>query len=231
MKRTVKIILAVLLTAVMLLSVAPMSVFAKGNEPDVENGTQAEIKQTNSLSKMLAEATDMSQVAMDSPYYISEMTFDGKIANVRYYNEQDCWLAVAVYDETTGQMLDSAVELVEAESVTADITMNIDLPEHFIAKAFLLDENNAALCKELVCRTYTTEYEKIASLTVNDFDEDKVVNLDEDEDNNFVVLSNNVISINGTDKVNVLSSSDVENNTYTLTNIDDTVRKDRKSVV
>lgn len=224
MKRTVKRILAVLLTAVMLLSVAPMSVFAKGNEPDVENGTQAEIKQTNSLSKMLAEATDMSQVAMDSPYYISEMTFDGKIANVRYYNEQDCLLAVAVYDESTGQMLDSAVELVEAESVTADITMNIDLPEHFLAKAFLLDENNAALCKELVCRTYTTEYEKIASLTVNDFDEDKVVNLDEDEDNNFVVLSNNVISINGTSKVNVLSSSDVENNTYTLTNIDDTVR-------
>ncbi|CDA89306.1 putative RCC1 repeat domain protein [Ruminococcus sp. CAG:563] len=224
MKRTVKRIIAVLLTAVMLLSVAPMSVFAKGNEPDVENGTQAEIKQTNSLSKMLAEATDMSQVAMDSPYYISEMTFDGKIANVRYYNEQDCLLAVAVYDESTGQMLDSAVELVEAESVTADITMNFDLPEHFLAKAFLLDENNAALCKELVCRTYTTEYEKIASLTVNDFDEDKVVNLDEDEDNNFVVLSNNVISINGTSKVNVLSSSDVENNTYTLTNIDDTVR-------
>lgn len=224
MKRTVKRILAVLLTAVMLLSVAPMSVFAKGNEPDVENGTQAEIKQTNSLSKMLAEATDMSQVAMDSPYYISEMTFDGKIANVRYYNEQDCLLAVAVYDESTGQMLDSAVELVEAESVTADITMNFDLPEHFLAKAFLLDENNAALCKELVCRTYTTEYEKIASLTVNDFDEDKVVNLDEDEDNNFVVLSDNVISINGTSKVNVLSSSDVENNTYTLTNIDDTVR-------
>lgn len=224
MKRTIKRILAVLLTAVMLLSVAPMSVFAKGNEPDVENGTQAEIKQTNSLSKMLAEATDMSQVAMDSPYYISEMTFDGKIANVRYYNEQDCLLAVAVYDESTGQMLDSAVELVEAESVTADITMNFDLPEHFLAKAFLLDENNAALCKELVCRTYTTEYEKIASLTVNDFDEDKVVNLDEDEDNNFVVLSNNVISINGTSKVNVLSSSDVENNTYTLTNIDDTVR-------
>lgn len=224
MKRTVKRILAVLLTAVMLLSIAPMSVFAKGNEPDVENGTQAEIKQTNSLSKMLAEATDMSQVAMDSPYYISEMTFDGKIANVRYYNEQDCLLAVAVYDESTGQMIDSAVELVEAESVTADITMNFDLPEHFLAKAFLLDENNAALCKELVCRTYTTEYEKIASLTVNDFDEDKVVNLDEDEDNNFVVLSNNVISINGTSKVNVLSSSDVENNTYTLTNIDDTVR-------
>lgn len=224
MKRTVKRILAVLLTAVMLLSVAPMSVFAKGNEPDVENGTQAEIKQTNSLSKMLAEATDMSQVAMDSPYYISEMTFDGKIANVRYYNEQDCLLAVAVYDESTGQMIDSAVELVEAESVTADITMNFDLPEHFLAKAFLLDENNAALCKELVCRTYTTEYEKIVSLTVNDFDEDKVVNLDEDEDNNFVVLSNNVISINGTSKVNVLSSSDVENNTYTLTNIDDTVR-------
>lgn len=224
MKITVKRILAVLLTAVMLLSVAPMSVFAKENEPNVENGTQAEIKQTNSLSKMLAEATDMSQVAMDSPYYISEMTFDGKIANVRYYNEQDCLLAVAVYDESTGQMLDSAVELVEAESVTTDITMNIDLPEHFLAKAFLVDENNAALCKEFVCRTYTTEYEKIASLTVNDFDEDKVVNLDEDEDNNFVVLSNNVISINGTDKVNVLSSSDVENNTYTLTNIDDTVR-------
>ena len=224
MKRTVKRILAVLLTAVMLLSVAPMGVFAKGNEPDVENGTQAEIKQTNSLSKILAEATDMSQVAMDSPYYISEMTFDGKIANVRYYNEQDCWLAVAVYDETTSQMLDSTVELVEAESVTADITMNIDLPEHFLAKAFLLDENNAALCKELVCRTYTTEYENIANLTVNDFDEDKVVNLDEDEDNNFVVLSDDVISINGTDKVNVLSSSDVENNTYTITNIDDTVR-------
>lgn len=224
MKKTVKRIFAILLTAVMLLSVAPVSVFAKENEPDVENGTQAEIKQTNSLSKMLAEATDMSQVTMDSPYYISEMTFDGKTANVRYYNEQDCYLAVAVYDENTEQMIDSAVALVNAESVTADIALNEDLPEHFIAKAFLLDENNAALCKELVCRTYTTEYEKIASLTVNDFDADKVVNLDDEEDNNFVVLSDDVVSISGTGKTNVLSSSDVANNTYTITNIDDSVR-------
>ena len=224
MKKTVKRIFAILLTAVMLLSVAPMSVFAKENVTDVENGTQAEIKQTNSLSKMLAEATDMSQVTMDSPYYISEMTFDGKTANVRYYNEQDCYLAVAVYDENTEQMIDSAVALVNAESVTADIALNEDLPEHFIAKAFLLDENNAALCKELVCRTYTTEYEKIASLTVNDFDADKVVNLDDEEDNNFVVLSDDVVSISGTGKTNVLSSSDVANNTYTITNIDDSVR-------
>ena len=224
MKKTVKRIFAILLAVVMLLSVAPMSVFAKENEPDVENGTQAEIKQTNSLSKMLAEATDMSQVTMDSPYYISEMTFDGKTANVRYYNEQDCYLAVAVYDENTEQMIDSAVALVNAESVTADIALNEDLPEHFIAKAFLLDENNAALCKELVCRTYTTEYEKIASLTVNDFDADKVVNLDDEEDNNFVVLSDDVVSISGTGKTNVLSSSDVANNTYTITNIDDSVR-------
>ncbi len=224
MKKTVKRIFAILLAVVMLLSVAPMSVFAKENEPDVENGTQAEIKQTNSLSKMLAEATDMSQVTMDSPYYISEMTFDGKTANVRYYNEQDCYLAVAVYDENTEQMIDSAVALVNAESVTADIALNEDLPEHFIAKAFLLDENNAALCKELVCRTYTTEYEKIASLTVNDFDADKVVNLDDEEDNNFVVLSDDVVSISGTGKTNVLSSSDVVNNTYTITNIDDSVR-------
>lgn len=224
MKKTVKRIFAILLAVVMLLGVAPMSVFAKENEPDVENGTQAEIKQTNSLSKMLAEATDMSQVTMDSPYYISEMTFDGKTANVRYYNEQDCYLAVAVYDENTEQMIDSAVALVNAESVTADIALNEDLPEHFIAKAFLLDENNAALCKELVCRTYTTEYEKISSLTVNDFDADKVVNLDNEEDNNFVVLSDDVVSISGTGKTNVLSSSDVANNTYTITNIDDSVR-------
>ncbi len=224
MKKTVKRIFAILLAVVMLLGVAPMSVFAKENEPDVENGTQAEIKQTNSLSKMLAEATDMSQVTMDSPYYISEMTFDGKTANVRYYNEQDCYLAVAVYDENTEQMIDSVVALVNAESVTADVALNEDLPEHFIAKAFLLDENNAALCKELVCRTYTTEYEKIASLTVNDFDADKVVNLDDDEDNNFVVLSDDVVSISGTGKANVLSSSDVANNTYTITNIDDSVR-------
>ena len=223
MKKVLKRTLATFLTVIMLFSALPLGVFA-ANESTVENETTAEIKQTNSLSKLLAESTDMSQVSMYSPYYISEMTFNANTANVRYYNEQDCWLVVAVYDENTEQMLDSSITLVYAESITADVKMNITLPNHFIAKAFLLDENNAPLCKNLTCRNYTTEYEKMAALTVDDFDSSKVVNLDDKKDNNFVVLSDDVVTIKGTGSKNVLYSSDVETNTYVIKNIDSTVK-------
>lgn len=222
-----KRIISIILSIVIMLSVIPLGgiiAFAKDTQPEVSNGTTAEIKKTNSLSKILSDAADMSKVSMDSPYYISEMTFDENAATVRYYNEADCWLVVAVYDESTEKMLDSVVSPVYAESVTLSVDMNITLPVHFLAKAFLLDENNAPLCKNFVCRNYTTEYEQFSALTVNDFEESQVVNMDEQEDNNFVVLNDEVINIKGSKTSNVLSSSDAQTNTYILTNIDDSVR-------
>lgn len=62
MRKPFKRILAIVLTAIMILTIIPMNVFAKETEPDVVNNTTAEIKQTNSLSKLLAESADMSQL-------------------------------------------------------------------------------------------------------------------------------------------------------------------------
>ena len=59
MKRTVKRILAVLLTVVMLLIVAPMGVFAKGNISDnTTEGIMSDVnlKATNSIGELVTKA-------------------------------------------------------------------------------------------------------------------------------------------------------------------------------
>lgn len=224
MKKKAIRILSFAMVLVMAFCSVPLSSFAKAEESTVKNASQARIEETNSLSSLLAQTADMSEISMDSPYYISEMTFSGNTATVRYYNESDCKLIVAVYDEETQQMLDSGIEMVYAESITAEVKLNIAMPKYFIAKAFLVDENNAPLCEQFTCRTYTSEYEQIESLTVNDFEPEQVINLDKKDDSNFIALANDVIKIAGSKTVNVLSSVDKEKQKYTLTNIDNSVK-------
>ena len=224
MKRVFLKVLSLMLIVIMLTTSIPLNSLAANDANGVINNSTVEIKDTNSFSKILADDVDMSKSTVDMPYYISKIEFNDNVATVEYYNQSTCRLLVVIYDENTEEMITSEVAEIGEESLETKITFEDSYPENFLAKGFLIDYDNAALCPAFVCRTYTTEFKEIQEKTVYDFDSEKVISFDNTDDNNFAVLSDEAIVINGSDERNTLVSADVDNNIYKIKNIDDSVK-------
>ena len=224
MKRTVKRILAVLLTAVMLLSVAPMGVFAKENvTDDTAEGVMSDVnlKATNSVGELVTKALEKNGLDAESECGVTGLDFDRKTATVTGFAKENCALIVAIYDEDTNRMLASGIGEFLKDEQTASVEISIaQMPEYFIAYAFLLDENGAALCDKFTSREHTHEFEEFYEKTVDDFDKDKVINLDESKDNNFVVLTDGSETVDTLNGKNKLVSVDDEKGIYVFENID-----------
>ncbi len=67
-------------------------------------------------------------------------------ATVSFTVVKNANIVVAVYDVATNKMLECKVESVSTNDTAKTFTFNSELPEVFWLKAFLLDENNRALC-------------------------------------------------------------------------------------
>lgn len=222
MKKLFKSAFTVLLSVVMIFTVIPFSSYA-GDEA-VNDGSSVSIDAANSVGKMLTQALDESAIDPDAPYYISDVSISSNTASVTYQSETDSTIVVALYDENTNQMLASAMADTMCEATSVDVEFNSAVPAHFIAKAFMLDENNAPLCKSYSTRQYTTEFEEFYAKDTEDFDNDKIINLDESKETNFAVLPADSITVEADSKTNVLLSSDIDNNEYVFGNIDSQIK-------
>lgn len=224
MKRTVKRILAVLLTAVMLLSVAPMSVFAKENVTDgTAEGVMSDVnlKATNSVGELVTKALEKNGLDAESEYGVTGLDFDGKTATVTGFAKENCALIVAIYDENSNRMLASGIGEFSEDEQTASVEISTtQMPEYFVAYAFLLDENGSALCDKFTSREHTHDFEEFYEKTVDDFDKDKVINLDENKESNFVVLTEGSETVDAQNGKNKLVSVDDEKGIYVFENID-----------
>lgn len=224
MKRTVKRILAVLLTAVMLLSVAPMSVFAKENVTDgTAEGVMSDVnlKATNSVGELVTKALEKNGLDAESEYGVTGIDFDGKTATVTGFAKENCALIVAIYDENSNRMLASGIGEFSEDEQTACVEISTtQMPEYFVAYAFLLDENGSALCDKFTSREHTHDFEEFYEKTVDDFDKDKVINLDENKESNFVVLTEGSETVDSQSGKNKLVSVDDEKGIYVFENID-----------
>ena len=224
MKRTVKRILAVLLTVVMLLSVAPMSVFAKENVTDgTAEGVMSDVnlKATNSVGELVTKALEKNGLDAESEYGVTGLDFDGKTATVTGFAKENCALIVAIYDENSNRMLASGIGEFSEDEQTASVEISTtQMPEYFVAYAFLLDENGSALCDKFTSREHTHDFEEFYEKTVDDFDKDKVINLDEDKESNFVVLTEGAETVDAQNGKNKLVTVDDEKGIYVFENID-----------
>lgn len=224
MKRTVKRILAFLLTAVMLISVVPVNVFAKGNVTDgTAEGVMSDVnlKATNSVGKLVTKALEKNGLDAESEYGVTGIDFDGKTATVTGFAKENCALIVAIYDENSNRMLASGIGEFSEDEQTASVEISTtQMPEYFVAYAFLLDENGSALCDKFTSREHTHDFEEFYEKTVDDFDKDKVINLDEDKESNFVVLTEGAETVDSQSGKNKLVSSDDEKGIYVFENID-----------
>lgn len=184
----------------------------------------------SSLGEMLGSEFEEAEeeLAEDSNNVnmIYEIIVQDGIAYVNYHSQNPARMIVGIYDESGQTMYGSAMQDVESENSVAQLSLdNIDpMPQYYIVKAYLLDkDSNIPLCKQFECNTYTKTMQEFLEKTTSDFEDDKVLNLDNDDDSNFLVYNEDTVLVETGENTNNISNVDNENNVYIIENIDDSI--------
>ncbi len=151
-------------------------------------------------------------------YQLNDISFAENTVSVNLMNITEATVLVEIFDEESGELC------AYGEQTVAPLTANIDvpietgtIPEYFIVKATMLDKNRKLMCEALENEHHTKKFVEFFAKEVSDFDQEKVVNLDEQTDMNFFVAADDVTVIDSDGTVNVVSKGEAEN-TYTISN-------------
>lgn len=186
------------------------------------------IEGTNSFGNMLTSSLDekMDEQEANNGYNVFSVEMaDTTVAAVEFETLEDCTLVVGIYDEAGEAMLASgSTEVISGET---DVYVDIEtdsMPEYFYLRAFLVDtECFCPLCAAYESPNYTQEMQEFLQKTTDDFDQDRVLNLDEDKTNNFAVYSEDTTVISQAEGTNEVVSADDENNIYVIENADSSI--------
>lgn len=221
MKRFLKGSLSVFLGIVIFLSVLPVGASAL-EEPEVQSGTTDTSFSGNTGLNLIA--ANLVEGEENEDYAISYIEMEGNKAYVDVGNADVCNLIVAIYDETTMQMLASGMAEVPTEHSEIEVDIDIEsMPEYFIVKAYLTDEQLAPLCKSYESFEYTSEYEIYLEKTPEDFSDDNIIVFDDTKETvDFAVLDDGTVVAEN--NAEMTFSYDEATGTYTFFNATDEVK-------
>ncbi len=189
--------------------------------PDMELQTEAGDSMGTLIGNTLSGEMEQDK-GNDEGYSIIDLSVEGIVATVEYSALEDSEIVVAVYEdqEEPRRMLASGKAVVSKDETISQIIIETDcMPEHFIVKAFLMDtENHNPRCEALESNLYTKEMQEFLDKTVDDFGEDQVLNLDEENTTNFAVFSSDTMVIDEESEKNQINSNGA--GIYTVTNAD-----------
>ena len=182
---------------------------------------------TNSFGKLLLDGMDLdgeNGSNFSSGNRVIGITMNGSTATVKYVAEEDADLVVGIYtDDSEEQMVASGTVAVDK---TTDGTVKVaivgEIPDYYIIKGYLFDKaEHAPLCEAFTNTSNTKDMVDLAGATVNDFPEDRVINLDDDATTNFVVVNQDVTLLTREDSAagkNNIVSQDDDGLNYTIAN-------------
>lgn len=220
--------IASLLAIMVVFGAVPIASLA-AQSADNDTPTNVSVNSDNDFSRIVTAKVESEDD--NSPYGVEEIIIKSSYATVKAVAPDNSTLIVAVYNEG-GKMLGYGIQSADSQHEEYTVLLeNISIPEHYILKGFLVDENMAAICKEYVNREKTVAYENFLALTVDDFDSEYVLNFDDDKTNNFAVLTDGTVVAKTQSGVNVLASYDEESDTYVISNADSTVKSLKKGDV
>ncbi len=228
LKKSISIILTVaLLMSIYIVAPFSSSAAERGSNEDISGASNdMSVVGTNSFGQMLSsEIGDMQGEQEENDNCVLSIEMDGNTATVEYKSSQDATLVVAIYSDDETQMLASGQIDVAQEEDTAQVTIDIDvMPPYYYLKAYLIDkECYRPICTVYESSLYTQEMQEFLAKSTDDFDAEKVLNLDEDKGNNFAVFSDDVEIIDQVAGVNEVVSADEDSKTYTIENADDSI--------
>ena len=218
MKKMLKRILSVVLSILMICTTVPLFAFANeeiASDDDVSFSSGVGL---NGIINALSVAED------NEDYSITDLEIEAKTATVTLTNKDECTLVVAIYDENSGQLLSTGIEVLTANIGVAEVTLDITvMPKKYLAKAFLLDRGFAPLCKEYIDYSHTNAYLEFLEKEPEDFNDEEVIIFDEtEEQTDFAVLTD---SVTVSEKSNGMTFSyDETTKTYTFKNATAEVR-------
>ena len=172
------------------------------------------------LASVISEENNNSEERKQSANNITGLEIEDDTAVVEFQTQTDAEVVVAVYDEQRVQMLASGNEMVSQDENMATVTISGDMPQYFAATAYLLDAgSHEPLCEAYNTELYTKDVQDLKNSTADDYDLDKVLQLDEDDKKtNFAVFNEETtVADEGADKNQLNDNGD---GTYTITNAD-----------
>lgn len=184
------------------------------------------VSATNSFGQLLVNGMEGQNADADgSTNRITNVTMNGRTANVQFVLDGTADLMVAIYtDGTEEEMVASGTTEVSgnADNGAAQVSIVGDIPETYTIKAFLLDKtDHSPLSSAYTDVSHTQVMVDLDKATVNDFPEDRVINLDDQDNTNFAVVNKETTLLTYEDNTageNQLLSEDDTSLVYTFGN-------------
>lgn len=197
-------------------------------ETDLDDENELTIEGDDSFGSLLAEAVEMEMASQEENlgYHVFSIEMDGKKATVSFETMEDAALVVGIYDESGKKLLASGYTKVTKEDTQAVIDISIDsMPQYFYLRGFLVNADTLRpLCIVYESPNYTREMQEFLSKTTADFDADRVLNLDNDNTNNFAVYEEDTVVLEqGAGSTNI-TGIDEENNVYIFEHADEEIK-------
>lgn len=214
-----KRILACLLVLVTLVSYLPPKASAAETQPQIKNDVTVE--GTNSFGTLLANTVqnDSQSQSEGENSRICDLQIEGTLATVEYTTDRAAKVVVAIYTEDGATMLGSGVTEVVPEDTQTVVEIQIaSMPRYYSAAAYLLDaETNDPLSPVFRTQLYTKVVQDLKNSTVEDYDPERVLNLDNSNTTNFAVFGENTILVQEGSPCQISGGNGV----YTVTNADE----------
>lgn len=229
MRKKLKKLLVLFLVLAMTVTILPATALAsEAEEGSVElQEEEVGVKGTDSVGNLLADtiseetAEDAENAQQDN--YIIELEMSGNTATVSYQASEKADVVVAIYAEDTGKMVASGEEEIDPDENSVEVSIEGTIPDYYVASAYLLDENSyEPICTQYTTQMYTKELQDLLSKTTDDFEQDRVLNFDDDKSNNYVVYKENILVVDQSDT----DSKVIDNNngSYTITKADESFK-------
>lgn len=205
-----KRLVSLLLTAVMLVTIWQVPVQAEtaeqqtraqgtvyAGETDTEESLQltpeneTSVEAENSFGSLLADAlqSEMDAQEGNNGYQIFSVKVEGTSVYVSFETLTSATILVGIYDESGIKLSNFGSAEVTLED--SGVFVNIEtekLPQYFYLRAFLIDTKTLRpLCGAYETPDYTKEMQDLFQSTVGDYAPDRVLNLDDNDTNNFAV--------------------------------------------
>lgn len=209
---------------------ASSNVIATGTDasPDVQGDVgEMSINADNSVGEIFSNELQgkEQEIANDNGNHIFSVEMDGNEATVSFQTNEEATVVVAIYDESGVQMLASGSEEVTSEERETIVLINTDtMPAYYLIRAYLVGSNDyEPLSSMYESPMHTKEMQDFLQTTIDDYDADRVINLDEDKTNNFAVLNENVKRIEENGAANQVVYADDTTGTYKIENADEDI--------
>ena len=181
---------------------APSVQTAQQRDEAAVDTSDTSVTATNGFGRLLLDGMDDSVNGTDfsGANRVIGIKINDAAATVEFVAAETADLVVAIYtdDDAQEMVASGTVEVQPTAANTGSTTVVVPLtgtiPNYFTAKGYLLDKaEHAPLSSAYLSSEHTKAIEEIKNATIEDFPEEKVINLDADSSTNFAVVADGVV--------------------------------------